>query len=96
MNQRNQGIRVAINTTVQGTAADLIKTAMVNLDRRLKGERLAARLLIQVHDELVLEAPEGEIGRASAIVREAMETCFPLSVPLVAEVRSGPTWLDTK
>jgi DNA polymerase-1 len=96
MNQRNQGIRVAINTTVQGTAADLIKTAMVSLDRRLRGERLQARLLIQVHDELVLESPESEIGRASTIVRESMEGCFPLSVPLVAEVRSGPTWLDTK
>jgi len=96
MNQRNQGIRIAVNTTVQGTAADLIKTAMVNLDKRLKEARLATRLLIQVHDELVLEAPASEVEQASTLVQDAMENCFVLSVPLVAEVRSGRTWLDTK
>ncbi|MCI0566818.1 MAG: DNA polymerase I [Acidobacteria bacterium] len=96
MNQRNQGIRVAVNTTVQGSAADLIKAAMVQLDTRLKREALRSRLLIQVHDELVLESPEAEVGRASILVRESMEGCYPLDVPLVAEVRSGASWLETK
>jgi DNA polymerase-1 len=96
MNQRNLGIRVAVNTTVQGSAADLIKAAMVLLDRRLREEALRSRLLIQVHDELVLESPEDEVERASKVVRESMEGCYPLDVPLVAEVRSGASWLETK
>jgi DNA polymerase I len=95
-NQRNQGIRVAVNTTIQGSAADLIKAAMVQLDKRLKQEALLSRLLIQVHDELVLESPEAEVGRVSQLVRESMEGCYPLEVPLVAEVRSGGSWLETK
>jgi DNA polymerase I len=95
-NQRNQGIRVAVNTTVQGSAADLIKAAMVQLDSRLKHEGLRSRLLIQVHDELVLESPESEVHRVSKLVRESMEGCYPLEVPLVAEVRSGVSWLETK
>jgi len=96
MNQRNLGIRVAVNTTVQGSAADLIKAAMVLLDTRLREEALRSRLLIQVHDELVLESPEDEVERASKVVRESMEGCYPLDVPLVAEVRSGASWLETK
>ena len=96
VNQRNLGIRVAVNTTVQGSAADLIKAAMVQLDACLKRESLRSRLLIQVHDELVLESPEAEVERASVLVRESMEGCFPLAVPLVAEVRSGASWLETK
>ena len=96
LNQRNQGIRVAVNTTVQGSAADLIKAAMVQLDARLKLESLQSRLLIQVHDELVLESPEAEVDRASVLVRASMEGCYPLDVPLVAEVRSGASWLETK
>ena len=96
MNQRNQGIRVAFNTTVQGSAADLIKAAMVHLDASLKRERLRTRLLIQVHDELVLESPAAEVDRASILVRESMEGCYPLEVPLVAEVRTGASWLETK
>src|SRR5262249_52977097 len=85
-NLRNQGIRVAVNTTVQGSAADLIKAAMLMLDRRLKVERLRSRLLIQVHDELVLEVPEEEVGPATVAVRESMENCHPLDVPLLAEI----------
>jgi len=95
-NVRNQGIRVAVNTTVQGTAADLIKSAMLQLDRHLKTEGLRGRPLIQVHDELVLEIPEGEVGRASRLVRECMEGCHPLEVPLLAKVRTGGSWLETK
>jgi DNA polymerase-1 len=96
MNQRNQGIRVAFNTTVQGSAADLIKMAMVQLDASLKRESLGTRLLIQVHDELVLESPAAEVDRASILVRESMEGCYPLDVPLVAQVRTGASWLETK
>jgi len=73
----------------------LIKLAMVHLDRALKAENLKSRLLIQVHDELVLEAPEQEAERTGGLVREAMEGCYPLEVSLQTEVRSGPNWLDT-
>ena len=96
MNQRNLGIRVAVNTTVQGSAADLIKVAMIALHEKLKERGMLSRLLIQVHDELVVEAPSGEIEAAGALVRECMEASTRLDVPLLAEVRSGPTWLDTK
>jgi len=93
-NLRRQGIRVAVNTTVQGTAADLIKMAMVRLGRNLKEAGLKSRLLIQVHDELLLEVPEEEVEAVSVMVRDAMEHCHSLEVPLVAEVRTGPNWLE--
>ncbi len=96
LNQRNLGIRIAVNTTVQGSAADLIKVAMIALHRKLQEQSLRSRLLIQVHDELVLEAPTEEVERAGALMRECMENSTRLDVPLLAEVRSGPTWLDTK
>ena len=96
MNQRNLGIRVAVNTTVQGSAADVIKIAMIALHDRLRRQSMRSRLLIQVHDELVVEAPADEIERAGELVRDCMETSTRLDVPLVAEVRSGTTWLDTK
>ena len=96
LNQRNLGIRIAVNTTVQGSAADLIKIAMIALHRKLLDHSLRSRLLIQVHDELVLEAPPDEVERAGALMRECMETSAILDVPLLAEVRRGPTWLDTK
>jgi DNA polymerase-1 len=95
-NLRNQGIRIAVNTTVQGTAADLIKIAMLHLDRQLGEGGFQSRLLIQVHDELVLEAPEREREQVSVIVRQCMEGCHSLEVPLVAEVHSGASWLETK
>ncbi len=94
--QKRQGIRIAVNTTVQGTAADLIKIAMIRLSRSLKERGLESRLLIQVHDELLLETPEGELAEVSGLVKEAMESVHPLDVPLVAEVRSGPNWLETR
>ncbi len=96
LNQRNLGIRIAVNTTVQGSAADLIKVAMIALHRKLKEQSLRSRLLIQVHDELVLEAPAEEVEHSGALMRECMENSTRLDVPLLAEVRSGPTWLDTK
>jgi DNA polymerase-1 len=95
-NARQQAIRAAVNTTIQGTAADLIKMAMVSLARRLAREGLSAHMILQVHDELVLEAAESEVPAAARAVRESMEGAHPLDVPLVAEVRTGPNWLDLR
>ncbi len=95
-NVRSFGERTAQNTPLQGSAADLIKIAMRTIHRRLADEGLAARLILQVHDELVLEAPEAEVDRVSVLVREAMESAADLRVPLVADVGVGPNWLDAK
>jgi DNA polymerase I len=95
-NVRRQGIRVAVNTTVQGTAADLIKMAMIRLHSDLKKGGLRSRLLIQVHDELLLEVPEEELKEVSLLVKHAMESVHPLDVPLLAEIHSGPNWLETR
>ncbi len=94
-----QGLREAVNTIVQGTAADLMRRAMVRLHRALGAEGLRARLLLQVHDELLLEAPPEEVERASALLREAMEGADDLGalpVRLAAEVRTGASWLHCK
>jgi DNA polymerase-1 len=93
-NARQQAIRAAVNTPIQGTAADLIKKAMVDLMPRLRRERPEARLLLQVHDELVLEAPRDEAAATGALVRDVMESAHPLAVPLVVDLRVGPNWLD--
>jgi DNA polymerase-1 len=85
---------VAINTPIQGTAADLIKVAMIRIDERLRREGLASRMLLQVHDELVFEAPHAEVERLTALVRETMEGALELSVPLVVEVGTGKNWLE--
>jgi DNA polymerase-1 len=85
---------MAKNTPVQGTAADLIKVAMVGIHRRLRAEGFAARMILQVHDELVFEAPEGEIDRLAPLVRREMEGALELQVPIVADVGTGRTWLD--
>ncbi len=95
-NTRQQAIRAAVNTTIQGTAADLIKMAMVELSRRLAKTHSAARMTLQVHDELVLEVPEGETRRTALLVREVMEGIHPLQVPLTADLRIGPNWLEMR
>ena len=92
---RRQGERIAVNTAIQGTAADLIKLAMVRLARHLETAGLRSRLILQVHDELLLETPEEELAVAGSAVRDSMESSYPLSVPLVAEVRAGPNWLES-
>ena len=96
--QRNQGEREAINMEVQGSAADLIKLAMLNLLRRLRREEFRSRMLLQIHDELVFEAPPDELSRLVPLIREEMttpvETTLKLSVPLKADVAAGPNWLD--
>lgn len=96
---RAQGLREAVNTVVQGTAADLMRRAMVRFHAALKREALKSRLLLQVHDELLVEAPPEEVERASALLKEAMEGADeigPLKVKLAAEVRSGKSWLEAK
>jgi DNA polymerase-1 len=93
-NVRAYAERVALNTPIQGSAADLIKRAMLVVDRRLSEERLRSRLLLQVHDELLFEAPEEEATRLGTLVKAAMEGVAELSVPLVAEVGIGRTWAE--
>jgi DNA polymerase-1 len=93
------GLREAVNTVVQGTAADLMRRAMVRLHRALEREGLKAKLLLQVHDELLVEAPPEEVDRVSALLKESMEGADdlgPLGVALAAEVHSGSNWLTSK
>ncbi len=84
--------RTAINTPVQGSAADLIKLAMVKLEARLTGERLPAVMILQVHDELVFEAETGAVTEVAEVIRHEMETVMPLAVPLTVDIRSGASW----
>ncbi|MCS6871065.1 MAG: DNA polymerase I [Anaerolineae bacterium] len=86
--------REAINMPIQGTAADIVKVAMVNLHRALRESGFRARLILQVHDELVLEAPEDELARLVPLVRTTMESAYQLSVPLRAEVNIGANWAE--
>ncbi|HEU5050338.1 MAG TPA: DNA polymerase I [Gemmatimonadales bacterium] len=95
-NIRAYGERTAQNSPLQGSAADLIKIAMIRIHRALEEQRLAGRLLLQVHDELVLEAPPEELGMVVALVREHMEGAAALDVPLVVDVGTGPNWLAAK
>ena len=90
------GERVAKNSPIQGTAADLIKLAMVKTDRRLKAEGLESRLTLQVHDELIIEAPEKEAEYVSRLLKEEMESVADMSVRLSVDVGVGKTWLDAK
>lgn len=90
------GERVARNAPIQGTAADIIKIAMVRVDKRLKDEGLSARLILQVHDELIVEAPAYESMRVAMLLQEEMESAVKLNVPLVAEASVGKTWYDAK
>ncbi|MBP2661262.1 MAG: polA, partial [Firmicutes bacterium] len=95
-NQRSFAERTAMNTPIQGTAADIIKKAMVDVYRALQKEKLQSRILLQVHDELVLEVPIGEVEQVSKIVKEAMEQSVTLKVPLVVDVKIGKNWADAK
>ncbi|HTR03339.1 MAG TPA: DNA polymerase I [Thermoanaerobaculia bacterium] len=88
--------RMALNAPFQGTAADIIKIAMIRLDEALRSKGLATRLVLQVHDELVLEAPDAEIEQASALVGETMEGAAALKVRLAVDVGTGQSWLEAK
>ncbi len=86
--------RIAVNSPIQGTAADLVKKAMVTTDGELRGRALRARMLLQVHDELLIEAPQEEVETVADLVKREMEKAAELSVPLVADVKTGPNWRD--
>jgi len=93
-NFRGFAERTAVNTPLQGTAADLIKLAMIRIDAALRDQRLRSRMTLQVHDELVFEVPHAELETMKTLVREHMETVHPLAVPLVVEIGIGPNWRD--
>jgi DNA polymerase-1 len=86
--------RAAINTPIQGSAADLVKLAMLRVHEALARSGTGARLLLQVHDELLVETPAAAAERVSAIVRREMEGCFAMAVPLTVSVGAGATWYD--
>ncbi len=88
------GKRIAMNTPIQGTAADIIKIAMIRVYNRLKKELPEARLILQVHDELIVEAPENLAEKAAVILREEMENAVNLAVPLPCDAKTGKTWFD--
>ena len=90
------GERVALNMPIQGTAADIMKIAMIRVSDRLRAEGLAAKLILQVHDELIVECPRDEADTVSRVLQEEMENAAQLSVPLVAETHAGKSWFDTK
>lgn len=92
--RRQAAERVATNTPIQGSAADIIKRAMVDLDARLKAEKLSSHLILQIHDELLLECPDDEVESASALVGEVMEAAVRLVVPVLADVGSGSNWAE--
>lgn len=93
-NMRGFAERTAVNTPLQGTAADLIKIAMLRIDEAIREQKLKSRMTLQVHDELVFEVPESELDVLKALVREHMEKVHPLTVPLVVEIGVGPNWRD--
>ena len=95
-NRRQFGERAAMNTPVQGAAADIIKIAMNAVHERLQAEGLSAKLILQVHDELIVECPEHEQEQVMQLLRACMEGAAQLSVPLVADVHAGRSWYDTK
>jgi len=95
-NLRSFGERVALNTPIQGTAADIIKLAMIRVDQALKNEKLKARLILQVHDELIVECPLQEAETVKKILAREMEQVAKLKVPLVVEAKLGGSWYEAK
>lgn len=95
-NIRSFGERAAMNTPIQGTAADIMKIAMLRVYNRLRREGLQSRLILQVHDELILECPKSEETYAMQLLTEEMQDAFPLDAPLVAEAKAGHSWYDAK
>jgi DNA polymerase-1 len=93
---RNLAERTAINTVIQGSAADLIKMAMIKLDSRIRAEGLKSRMLLQIHDELVFEAPDDEVRPLADLVRREMTTALELKVPLKVDLAAGRNWLDVE
>jgi DNA polymerase-1 len=101
INNRNHNLRAraereAINAPMQGSVADLVKMAMIRVRDRLRRDRLGARMILQVHDELLLEVPEKEVDRTKEVVRAEMENVYKLAVPLVVDVGVGRNWMEAK
>jgi DNA polymerase-1 len=101
INDRNGNIRAraereAINMPIQGTSSDIVKIAMLHVDEAIKREGLKARMLMQVHDELLIEAPADEAERAAELLRREMESAVELDVPLLVEIGTGDNWMDAK
>ncbi len=94
--QRNLAERTAINTVIQGSAADLIKRAMIAIHHRLRTERLSARMLLQIHDELIFEVPTDQLHHLAKLVTEEMVGACTLNVPLKVDIKAGPTWAATE
>jgi DNA polymerase I len=94
--QRNLAERTAINTVIQGSAADVIKLAMINVHNRLRREFTQSKMLLQIHDELLFETPPEERDRLAAAVREEMQTVMQLRVPLQVDVKVGKNWAETE
>ncbi len=92
----NLAERTAVNAVIQGSAADLIKKAMIEVDARIRAEGLQARMLLQIHDELVFEAPDAEVPILARLVRETMISAIQFDVPLKVDVAAGPNWLDAE
>ena len=95
-NLRSFAERTAMNTPIQGSAADIIKKAMIDMAQRLKDENMQTKMLLQVHDELIFEAPREEIALLEKIVPEVMEAAIKLNVPLKVDYAFGSSWYDTK
>jgi DNA polymerase-1 len=93
---RNLAERTAVNTVIQGSAADLIKRAMLAVDRRIRAQKFQARMLLQIHDELVFECPGAEVAELAGVVREEMTSALDLDVPLKVDLATGPNWLDVR
>jgi DNA polymerase-1 len=91
---RNFAERTALNSPLQGTAADLIKMAMINIDRRLAEEEFEAKMILQVHDELLFEAPAKESAKLQQLVKDEMQGVYKLAVPILVEIGVGPNWRD--
>lgn len=94
--EQQQAERIAINTPIQGSAADLIKIAMIDIHKELMKENLFSKMILQVHDELVFEAPEEELEAAAGLIKEKMESAVKLSVPVEVSVKYGKNWLEMK
>lgn len=93
---RQQGERMALNTPIQGSAADILKKAMVEIYAELKKRNLKSKMLIQVHDELVLNVYQDELNEVKELVRNIMENTYPLDVPLKVDIETGSDWYDAK
>ena len=94
--QRSFGERVAMNAPIQGTAADIIKIAMVGVNKRLKSQKMKSRLVLQVHDELLIEAYEPELLEVKKLLKEEMEQAVALDVPLEVDMHTGSNWYEAK